>query len=79
MSYDNNENRNKIRRKKVSSSSNQTSQKTSRPSSKKSLPKTSKKKDKFKFLRVSGIVMLVFLVVASAVGTGLSLFFIKRC
>ena len=71
MSYDNNENRNKIRRKKVSSSSNQTSQKTSRPSSKKSLPKTSKKKDKFKFLRVSGIVMLVFLVVASAVGTGL--------
>ncbi len=71
MSYDNNEDRNKIRRKKVSSSSNQTSQKTSRPSSKKSLPKTSKKKDKFKFLRVSGIVMLVFLVVASAVGTGL--------
>ena len=71
MSYDNNENRNKIRRKKVSSSSNQTSPKTSRPSSKKSLPKTSKKKDKFKFFRVSGIVMLVLLVVASAVGTGL--------
>ena len=71
MSYDNNENRNKIRRKKVSSSSNQTSSKTSRPSSKKSLPKTSKKKDKFKFFRVSGIVMLVLLVVASAVGTGL--------
>ena len=77
MSYDNNENRNKIRRKKVSSSSNQTSQKTNRPSSKKSLPKTSKKKDKFKFLRVSGIVMLVFLVVASAVGTGLVFSFIK--
>ena len=71
MSYDNNENRNKIRRKKVSSSSNQTSQKTSRPSSQKSLPKTNKKKDKFKFFRVSGIVMLVLLVVASAVGTGL--------
>lgn len=67
MSSDNNENRNKIRRKKVSSSNNQTSQ----PSSQKSSSRTSKKKDKFKFFRVTGIVMLVLLVVASAAGTGL--------
>ena len=68
MSNDNNENKNKIRRKKVSSSTNKSSSST--PSNKKR-PKSSPKKDKFKFLRVAGIVFLVLLVVGAAAGTGL--------
>ena len=69
MSNDNNEN-NKIRRKKVSSSaSKNTTSKNS--NTKSSRPKSSKKKDKFKILRVSGIVFLAMLVFLSAAGTGL--------
>ena len=69
MSNDNNEN-NKIRRKKVSSSaSKNTTSKNS--NTKSSRPKSSKKKDKFKIRRVSGIVFLAMLVFLSAAGTGL--------
>ena len=69
MSNDNNEN-NKIRRKKVSSSTNKNS--TSKNiNATKSKTKSSKKKDKFKAFRVAGIVFLIMLVVLSAAGTGL--------
>lgn len=68
MSNDNNENKNKIRRKTVSSSN----KKTSTPSkNNKKMPAPSKKNDKFKFLRVAGIIFLVLLVVGVAGGTGL--------
>ena len=79
MSNDNNEN-NKIRRKKVSSSNNKntnsrninsTSPKTKSSKPRTSKPRTSKKKDKFKVLRVTGIVLLAMLVIISAAGTGL--------
>ena len=75
MNNDNDKNKNKIRRKTVSSSTNKTSSSTNRPSS--STPtnitrsKSSNKKDKFKFLRVTGILFLVLLVVGAAGGTGL--------
>ena len=80
MSNDNNEN-NKIRRKKVSSSNNKntnsrninsTSPKTKSSKLRTSKPRTSKKKDKFKVLRVTGIVILAILVILSAAGTGLA-------
>lgn len=98
MSNDNNENKNKIRRKKVTSSStpsssnttrksgtrptrpnssstSNTSNSSSRPSNassnKKKSTRPSNKNDKFKFLRVAGIVFLVMLVVGTAAGTGL--------
>ncbi|WP_270942013.1 transglycosylase domain-containing protein [Romboutsia lituseburensis] len=98
MSNDNNENKNKIRRKKVTSSStpssssttrksgtrptrpnssstSKTSNSSSRPSNassnKKKSTRSSNKNDKFKFLRVAGIVFLVMLVVGTAAGTGL--------
>ncbi len=74
MSNDNNEN-NKIRRKKVSSSANKnnSSRNNSSRNTNSSKPKTrsSKKKDKFKILRVTGIVFLAMLVIISAAGTGL--------
>ncbi len=72
MSNDNNENKNKIRRKTVSSSNNKanTSNKNNkkRPAQK-TVP--SKKNDKFKFFRVTGIIFLVLLVIGVAGGTGL--------
>ena len=75
MSNDNNGNNNKIRRKKVSSSANKSttskSANSSSPRTKSSKKKSSKKKDKFKALRVTGIVLLVMLVCLSAAGTGL--------
>ena len=75
MSNDNNGNNNKIRRKKVSSSANKSttskSANSSSPRTKSSKNKSSKKKDKFKALRVTGIVLLVMLVCLSAAGTGL--------
>ncbi len=70
MSNDNNENNNKIRRKKVSSSANKSTT-AKNTSSSKSKTKSSKKKDKFKLLRVTGIVLLAMLVFISAAGTGL--------
>ena len=75
MSNDNNGNNNKIRRKKVSSSANKSttskSANSNSPRTKSSKKKSSKKKDKFKALRVTGIVLLVMLVCLSAAGTGL--------
>ena len=75
MSNDNNGNNNKIRRKKVNSSANKSttskSANSSSPRTKSSKKKSSKKKDKFKALRVTGIVLLVMLVCLSAAGTGL--------
>ena len=69
MSNDNNEN-NKIRRKKVSSSANKNSSSKS-TNSRKPKTKSSKKKDKLYILRVLGIVVLAILVISSAAGTGL--------
>ena len=74
MSNDNNEHKNKIRTRKISSSNSQTSKNLNRPSqtsSKKVSPKSNKKKDKFKWFRVAGILMLLILVIGSALGTGL--------
>ena len=70
MSNDNNENKNKIRRKKVSSSAGKNS---SYINAKSTPPKTksSKKKNKFKELRVAGVVLLAMLVILSAAATGL--------
>ncbi len=68
MNNDNNEN-NKIRRKKVSSSNEKANSNSRTNPSKNTI--TPKKKDKFKFFRITGIVMLITLVVASATGTGL--------
>ncbi len=66
MNNDNNEN-NKIRRRKVSSSTNN----KPNPSSTSKNKPTKKKKDRFKALRVTGVVFLVSLVILSALGTGL--------
>ncbi|MGL5313053.1 MAG: transglycosylase domain-containing protein [Peptostreptococcaceae bacterium] len=73
MSNDNNENKNKIRRRQVSSSNNKPTSTTTRPSSSNSSrsSKKSNKKDKFKFLRVTGILILVLMVLGVAGGTGL--------
>ena len=74
MSNDNNEHKNKIRTRKISSSNSQTSKNLNRPSqtsNKKVSPKSNKKKDKFKWFRVAGILMLLILVIGSALGTGL--------
>ena len=75
MSNDNNGNNNKIRRKKVSSSNSKSttskSTNSNSPKTKSSKTKSSKKKDKFKALRVTGIVILAMLVCLSAIGTGL--------
>ena len=74
MSNDNNEHKNKIRTRKISSSNSQTSKNLNRPSqtsNKKISPKSNKKKDKFKWFRVAGILMLLILVIGSALGTGL--------
>ena len=74
MNYNNNDD-NRIRRKKVSSSANKSttskSANSNSPRTKSSKKKSSKKKDKFKALRVTGIVLLVMLVCLSAAGTGL--------
>lgn len=72
MSNDNNENRNKIRRKKVSSSAGKNSNSTNvNSTSPKKKTNSSRKKDKFKELRVAGIVFLAMLVILSAAATGL--------
>lgn len=70
MSNDNNENKNKIRRRQVSSSNNKPSTTTNRTSQSIGNRK-SNKKDKFKFLRVAGILILVLMVLGVAGGTGL--------
>ena len=74
---------NKIRRKKVSSSANKSttskSANSNSPRTKSSKKKSSKKKDKFKALRVTGIVLLVMLVCLSAAGTRSSICIFKRC
>ncbi|RDY29202.1 penicillin-binding protein [Romboutsia weinsteinii] len=67
MSNDNNEDRNKIRRKKVNSSANSTSS-TSRSKKRSS---SSKKSNVYKILRVTGIVFLVTLVAGVAGAAGL--------
>lgn len=89
MSNDNNNDKNKIRRKQVSSSNNKTKSTTNKANSNtnRTKPTTSrinssssknnnnkdsnKKKDKFKILRVAGILFLVILVLGVAGGTGL--------
>lgn len=58
----NNENDNKIRRKQASTQTNQSTNKTTKP-------KPSPKKDRGKTWRFLGVLVLVFLVVLSAVGT----------
>ncbi|MGL5347810.1 MAG: transglycosylase domain-containing protein, partial [Peptostreptococcaceae bacterium] len=70
MSNDNNDNRNKIRRKQVSSSNSKPTS-SSQNAPKKSRSKKSNKKDKFKFFRVAGILILVLAVLGVAGGTGL--------
>ncbi|MEG2056620.1 MAG: transglycosylase domain-containing protein [Romboutsia sp.] len=72
MSNDNNKDNNKIRRKKVSASTTkESSTKKNSSTSTKNKSRTSKKKDKFKILRVIGIIFLVVLVIGAAAGTGL--------
>lgn len=69
MNNDNENSQNKIRRKKVSSSSN--SGGNSSELKKKSKPKKPKKRDKFRNLRIAGIVFLVLFVVGAASTAGL--------
>ena len=71
MSNDNNENKNKIRRKKVSSSTNKKNSSSININSNSPKTKSSKKKNRFKELRVAGIILLAMLVILSAAATGL--------
>ena len=74
MSNGNNEDQNKIRRKKVSSSNNPTKDTNSTQSNNSSRSKSRKsnnKKDKFRFFRLTGVFILALLVVGAAAGTGL--------
>ncbi|GAA3643235.1 transglycosylase domain-containing protein [Asaccharospora irregularis] len=69
MSYDNND-RNKIRRKKVSSSTSKSSSTSSKTQNKKK-SKSKSKKDKFRYFRSAGVIFLILLVVGSAGFCGL--------
>ncbi|MGL5330818.1 MAG: transglycosylase domain-containing protein [Peptostreptococcaceae bacterium] len=73
MSNGNNEDQNKIRRKKVSSSNKTTKPNESSTKNTNSRTQSRKKgkKDKFRFFKLAGIFILAILVVGSALGTGL--------
>ena len=72
MSNGNNEDQNKIRRKKVSSSNNTAKpSNNSTKSNSRAKSRNTNKKDKFRFFRLTGIFILAVLVVGAALGTGL--------